>query len=180
MTEADMREKVAEAIRASTQDVFSTMLGIEPEVVDVFNHSQDLQPTDGVVSLAGLAGPWVGSGSIVLGPELACKLAGALLMSEYTAVNAEVLDGIAEVTNMILGNVKTRVEELVGQMGLSIPTVIFGRIFATRSLGNEDAWTVVRFLVQCEPMEVQLCLTPKKQGFSASRLGFTTPTIAHK
>lgn len=180
MTEAGMREKVAEAIRTSTQEVFSTMLGMDVQVVDIFAHSQALHPTDGVVSLIGLAGPWVGSGSIVLGSGLACKLAAALFMTDYDAVNEEVLDGVAEVTNMIIGNVKTFVEEMVGPMGLSIPTVIYGRNFAIRSLGNADAWTVVRFLAQDHAMEVQLCLTTKKEGLPASRLGFTAPTMAAK
>ena len=180
MTEAEMRKKIAEAIRTSTQEVFSTMLGMEAHVVDVFPHCQAPHPTDGVVSLIGLAGPWVGSGSIVLGPELACKLTGALFMAEYIDVNGEVLDGVAEVTNMIIGNVKTFVEEMVGPMGLSIPTVIYGRNFATRCLGNADAWTVVRFLAQDMPMEVQVCLTTKREGFPASRLGFSSPVMAAK
>lgn len=61
-------------------------------------------------------------------PRFACQIAGALLMSPpFEAVNEEALDGVAEVANMIVGNVKTFLEERLGSMALSIPTVVFGR-----------------------------------------------------
>ena len=72
------------------------------------------------------------------------RISGALLMQEYSAVDEDVLDAIGEVTNMVLGNVKTALEEELGPMGLSIPTVIYGRNFTTRSVGKSQ-WTVVPF-----------------------------------
>ena len=56
-----------------------------------------------------------------------------LLITEYAAINEDVLDSVAEVTNMIIGNVKTALEDRLGAMGLSTPTVIYGRNFQTRS-----------------------------------------------
>ena len=44
------------------------------------------------------------------------------------------LDAVAEVTNMIIGNVKTVLESRLGAMGLSTPTVIYGRNFQTAQL----------------------------------------------
>src|SRR3546814_14068538 len=61
-----------------------------------------------------------------------------MMMAEYDAVNDEVLDAMAEVTNMIIGNVKTALEERIGCMGLSIPTVIYGRNFTYRAVGNQE------------------------------------------
>ena len=49
-----------------------------------------------------------------------------MLMSEFDAVTEDVLDAMAEMANMIFGNVKTELEEQLGGLGLSIPTVIFG------------------------------------------------------
>ena len=45
---------------------------------------------------------------------------------------------------MIIGNVKTALESRLGAMGLSTPTVIYGRNFQTRRSGNQK-WTVVPF-----------------------------------
>ena len=56
--------ELVEAIRAATQEVFSTMLGVEATVGDVFVEKEEAVPTSGVVSMIGLAGAWVGTGSL--------------------------------------------------------------------------------------------------------------------
>jgi chemotaxis protein CheX len=173
-----MRDKVLQAILTSTQAVFSTMLGMDLTAGEAYDKKGAANPTDGVVSLIGLAGPWMGTGSIACSPALACKVSGALLMSEYAGVDDEVLDAMAEVTNMVIGNVKTIIEEEVGPMGLSIPTVIFGKNFATKSVGS-SSWTVVPFTYEGETMIVQICLVQNnKEGQAASKLGFTNPQMA--
>ena len=58
-------------------------------------------------------------------------------MTESPAVNEEVLDAVGELTNMIIGNVKTVAEAIVGPLNLSVPTVIYGRNFTSRSLGKQ-------------------------------------------
>ena len=57
--------------------------------------------------MVGVAGSWTGTGHMSCSPQFAQKLAGALLMTEYDSVNEDVLDAVAEVANMIVGNVKT-------------------------------------------------------------------------
>jgi CheY-specific phosphatase CheX len=64
---------------------------------------------------------------------------------------------VGEMTNMILGNVKTELEELLGPMFLSIPTVIYGRNFIKRSVGKRE-WLVVPFEMDNERLEIQICL----------------------
>ena len=71
------------------------------------------------------------------------------MMSEYSSVTDEVLDAVAELTNMIIGNLKTALEEHLGPMGLSIPTVIHGRNFTSRTVGTQD-WTIVPFRMESE------------------------------
>src|SRR5579884_4233302 len=93
VTEAD----IAEMIRAATLEVFTTMLGIEAEAGQMRNGQTAGGPQAGVVALLGLAGDWVGSGSLSCEPPFACKMASQLLMAEYDVVNEEVLDAVAEV-----------------------------------------------------------------------------------
>jgi len=64
---------------------------------------------------------------------------------------------------MVIGNVKTLLEEDLGPMGLSIPTVIFGRNFASRTVGTFE-WTVVPFLFDGERIIIQICLAPQKNA----------------
>ena len=86
-----------------------------------------------------------------------------MLMTESTAVDEDVLDAVAELTNMIIGSVKTDLEEHLGPLGLSIPTVVFGRNFRTRSAGNTE-WIVVRFHWDDDCLLVKLCLTPAERA----------------
>jgi chemotaxis protein CheX len=86
-----------------------------------------------------------------------------MLMCEATAVNEEVLDTVAELTNMIIGSVKTELELHLGPLGLSIPTVVYGRNFRAKSAGSAE-WIVVRFHWDDETLVVKLCLEPKEQA----------------
>jgi len=174
MKDSELYDKLAASIVAATEEVFSTMLGMELHAESYYLDHKASRPTDGVVSLIGLAGSWVGTGSIACSAELACRISSQFLMSEYEAVNEEVLDAIAELTNMIIGNVKTMIEEDLGPLGLSIPTVVFGRNFTTLTIGTTD-WTIVPFVCGGERMEVNICLTKAKQEMHV-RPGFVSPT----
>jgi chemotaxis protein CheX len=89
-------------------------------------------------------------------------------MTEYDAVTEDVLDAMAEMANMIFGNVKTELEEQLGGLGLSIPTVIFGRNFATRSVGQQS-WTVVPIRAGSDLMELKICLAKNHDHQGGSR-----------
>jgi len=151
-------ELIVNCIRHATANVFSTMLGVEVRQGEVRTENGAPDANDGVVSLIGLAGTWTGAGSISCSPALACRICSVLLMTENTAVDEDVLDAVAELTNMIIGSVKTDLEEHLGPLGLSIPTVVFGRNFRTRSAANAD-WMVVPFDWDGEILQVRLCLT---------------------
>lgn len=154
-------DTIVGSICAAAQEVFSTMLGMEITAGEAHLDADRPSPVDGVVSLIGLAGSWVGTGSISCSAAFACLISSRLLMTEYENVDEEVLDAVAEVTNMIIGNFKTAIEETLGPMGLSIPTVVYGRNFCTRSIGT-DEWVVVPFRSGEHTMDVRLCLAPAR------------------
>ena len=161
---------VMDAIRSATSEVFSMMLGMDVTPGNAYTASSAPTPQAGIQSFIGLTGSWVGTGSIACTPELACQAAANLLLAEYPTVNEEVLDAIAEMTNMIIGNVKTALETTLGPMGLSIPTVIFGRNFMSRTSASTE-WMVVPFHIADEVVEVQLCLTPCSEADHLVRSG---------
>lgn len=97
-------------------------------------------------------------------------------MTPFESVNEEVLDAVGEITNMIIGNVKTALEERVGPMGLSTPTVIYGRNFQTRS-ARVSEWTVVPFECAEETLWVQLCIGPNQDNRGTVRAGFQLPQV---
>jgi chemotaxis protein CheX len=148
-------EILVKEIRTATHGVFSTMLGIEVEPGVDSLETAGAGPVEGVSALVGLAGKFSGTGSISCSATLACRLAGAMLMSEFSFINDEVLDAMGEIANMIVGNIKTNLELTFGPMGLSIPTVVYGRNFCTRTLGKHS-WTVLHFQCEGESFQVQM------------------------
>ena len=76
----------------STVEVFSTMLGVELPPGESSTEKGTEDTNDGVVSLIGLAGAWVGTGSVTCAPALACRVCSLMLMSDFPAVNEDVLD----------------------------------------------------------------------------------------
>jgi chemotaxis protein CheX len=161
----NLQKLITESICGSSANVFSTMLGQELAQGQASLEEGTPEPNDGVVSFIGIAGPWVGTGSISCSPALACRICSQMLMMEATAVDAEVLDAVAELTNMIIGSVKTDLEKHLGPLGLSIPTVVFGRNFKTKSAGNHE-WIVVNFNWDGDPLTVKLCLSPHERPAS--------------
>lgn len=163
MTELEMRGLVDEAVRNAVTSICRTMLGCDVEVGETKRIEHPLQESDGVVALIGMAGPWIGTGALTCKLDLACRMAGAFLMTEYPEVNDEVLDAIAEIANMVFGNLKTVIEERVGSMGLSMPTTIHGASFTTK-IGGSHAWALIPVKLYEGDMLVQVCLLPNRDG----------------
>jgi chemotaxis protein CheX len=157
---------ITQSLIRSTGEVFSTMLGTELPTGEVTVEGTveggASEPSDGVVSFIGIAGSWAGTGSLICSAALACRICAAMLMTEAPSVNEDVLDAVAEITNMIIGGVKTDLEAELGPLGLSIPTVVFGRNFKTRSAAAAE-WIHVRFLWDGEPLRIKMCLAPSEK-----------------
>jgi chemotaxis protein CheX len=146
------------AIRQATTEVFSVMLGIDVEPGNAQATSAGVDHS-GVVAVLGLTGAWGGSGEISCDSGLSMEIARRLLMSECSAVDEEVLDAVAEVANMIVGNIKTHLEQALGPMGLSTPAVFFGGDFETRVVGRTTR-VLVPFTCADGSLTVQIAIAP--------------------
>ncbi len=155
------KTKLAQFLLQAAEETFSMMLGLA-----VVSRKEPIpavdSPSERVVALIGIAGLYHGTGLIACSSALACRFASQMLMTEYSAVDGEVLDAIGEIANMIFGNVKTLLEEEVGLLGLSIPTVIHGRNFSTRTVIEQSV--VIPFEVEGETFELRLCLSQNLQS----------------
>jgi chemotaxis protein CheX len=160
------------AVTEAVHEVFSTMLNLEVEAQPFRLEQAGSHNFDGIVALVGIAGDWTGSGRIYCSPKMACEMASAMLLAPYDGVNEEVLDVVAEVGNMVIGNTKNVLEMEVGHMALSVPTVIFGRNYQTR-VGWVTDWVVVPFLSGDECFEVRVCLMPTRTTPASHRAEIT-------
>lgn len=152
--------RITQAMGDATREVFLTMLGMDLRPDPAYLESA--AGSEGLVSLIGLAGQWIGTGSISCSGEFACRIASRMLMMEAPAVNEEVLDAVGEITNMIVGGFKTAMEDCLGPLWMSLPTVIYGRNFIARSMSSSE-WNVAPFSCDGARLEVKVCLTPNRQ-----------------
>lgn len=159
----NLQPQLVDSIERSAINVFATMLGVELGPGEASIERSTPESNDGVVSFIGVAGTWAGTGIVFCSPELACRVCNQMLMTDNREVNEEVLDAVGELTNMIIGSVKNDLEVELGPLGLSIPTVVFGRNFRTKSAGTMD-WVVVRFHWEGEILLVKMCLAPQEKA----------------
>lgn len=157
------RDEIINAIHSATAAVFSTMLGMD--VVPEPAHLDHTSPSvsDGIMAFVALAGPWMGNGVMCCSARFACRLCATFLMTEAAAVNEEVLDAVGEIANMVVGNFKTAAEVIVGPLNLSVPTVIYGRNFTSKSLGNSE-WIVMPFECDGDKLEVRIWFAPAAEA----------------
>jgi len=78
-----------------------------------------------ISGVIGLSGNAIGTVVLSFSKELALKASGALLMSEMTEISDEVVDAVGELTNMVAGAAKSKLEEL--ELSISLPNVITGK-----------------------------------------------------
>jgi chemotaxis protein CheX len=156
----EWQAEIGHAIRTAALEVFSTMLGVDIEAGDWIVSRAEPEFHADVIALLGLTGEWAGSGQISVNPAFACRIASGMLMAEYDSVGEDVLDAVAEIANMVIGNIKNMLEVHVGTMGLSTPTIVFGGDFGTRVAGSPER-IIVPFRCEGSSMTVQIVLAPR-------------------
>ena len=82
-------------------------------------------PEAHITGLIGLSGKCTGFIAISMPERVATLAVSGLLMEEYKAINAQVIDGVGEITNMIAGGLKTRLYNTPWTVNtITIPSVI--------------------------------------------------------
>jgi len=109
---------------SATLSVFSKMLSLElaPQAPLV---RSSRSPHYDVTGMVGLTGKTTGIVALSLPQDFALTITERLIAEHRTEIDADVVDAIGELTNMIAGAAKARLESL--QLSLGLPTVIIGR-----------------------------------------------------
>ncbi|MFB3826861.1 MAG: chemotaxis protein CheX [Bryobacteraceae bacterium] len=154
---AVLEDLIAGAIRKATNEVFTTMMGLEVSAGPERKGGLGITAGRDVMAFIGLAGSWIGTGTVCCNAAAACRMSTRFLMSELDSVNGDVLDAVGEITNMILGNVKSMLENHLGQLCLSVPTVVYGKNFEARAFNGSESISVP-FQIGEDHFEVSLAL----------------------
>lgn len=143
--------------------------------------SDSLPSDNGLITLVGITGDWGGSVVFCCSPVLASMICSRMLGTEADhskpVIDEEVLDAVAEITNMMIGNIKNGLEVLTGPMAISVPTVIHGRNFQFKNAGGMKG-TAVGFVSEGEQFEVRIALAPVSEQ-SAARSRIPILGLAH-
>lgn len=84
-------------------------------------------PNAPVTGMIGLSGKCTGFISLTMPERVATLAVSGLSMEEYNEINAQVLDGVGEMTNIIAGGLKTKLYNTPWMIGnITIPSVILG------------------------------------------------------
>lgn len=108
----------------SAVTVFRTMVNCELERGKPYLKGM-AQPEFEISGVIGLSGKATGTVVLSLGRDVAIAVTERLLGEAPEQLNADVVDAVGELTNMVAGNAKMRLEQL--EMSLSLPNVIMGK-----------------------------------------------------
>ncbi len=173
------------SVTEATSEVFSMMLDMEVTLDKdgrADGAASESRPSEnGLISLVGITGEWGGSGVFCCSPVLAsiicARMLGCELDHSKPAIDEEVLDVVAEITNMMIGNIKNALEHLTGPLAISVPTVIHGRNFQFRNACGLKS-TALGFSSEGEHFEVRIALAPAS-AHSAVRPRIPILGLAH-
>ena len=163
-------ESVASDITSSTKTLFETMIMLDLQPNNAFFEDETQIKTD-VIGMVSFTGKYHGVIALFCSKRFALKVASTMLMTDITEFNNDVKDAVGEVSNMIAGNVKTKLTAQYGEMNLSIPIVIAGEGLSITAVNNhpvvaettlscfsKDPWLMTPFTSNGEKFDVGLLL----------------------
>lgn len=105
------------------EEAFGTMLScqIERTGLGLMENNQALHPVSGII---GISGKGVGTIVLSMSESVAIKAASTMLMMELSEVDDDVMDAVGELTNMVCGGAKAKLEKF--QLSMSLPNVLCG------------------------------------------------------
>ena len=163
-------ENVASDITSATKTLFETMIMLDLKYDNSF-FEDDTQIKTDVIGMVSFTGKYHGVIALFCSKKFALKVASTMLMTELNEFTNDVKDAVGEVSNMIAGNVKTKLTAQYGEMNLSIPIVIAGEGLSITAVNNhpvvaettlscfsKDPWLMTPFLSAGEKFDVGLLL----------------------
>ncbi len=139
----DLEANIVRSIKASTKEVFSTMLMLDVNADESFIKDENKVSTDLISSLHFFGEKYMGKIAVFAYGATACHLAGAMLGIEATDVDEDVKDGMGEIVNMIAGSAKVKLESTMGDLHLLTPWVIAGKSLTIASpAGGEGGLSI--------------------------------------
>jgi chemotaxis protein CheX len=113
------------AVIAAVEGAF-TMCGLTARCVGA--SSVPVRDTGLVTGMIGVHGKVSGFITVNMTERIALRAVGSLLQETYSELNSQVVDGTGEITNMVVGGIKSALATTQWAFGqITVPSVIVGR-----------------------------------------------------
>lgn len=144
-------------------NTFSTMLSAEAHRGELAlgDPSVRMYPISGLIGLSGRAHGMV---VINLSTEVALKAASAMLMTECTEVDGDVIDAVGELANMVAGQAKTELQEY--DLSVGLPNVVTGEGHSVRFPSSTPP-LAVPFSTDIGPLRLEVGFEPVGEPVTA-------------
>lgn len=126
----------------SVGHVFDTMLGLPTKRLAI-NVDAGATTSERITALIGISGVMHGCVALSFPPPTALRLAGRMLGANQQQVNAEVIDAVSELVNIVAGSAKAKFN-VEPPLQLGLPTVVEGEAYRVKYPSN-STWLEVRF-----------------------------------
>jgi chemotaxis protein CheX len=151
-----MRAEYINPFVTSLKNTFQTMLGCAAQrgPIQLKTDNRAMHQVSGVIGLSGKA---VGVVVLSMSEEVALKSASTLLMMEASKIDADVLDAVGELANVVAGAAKAHLEEL--DLKASLPSVITGQGHEIHFPSNVKPLSIA-FMTDWGPLSLEVGLEP--------------------
>ncbi|TFG89111.1 MAG: chemotaxis protein CheX [Candidatus Atribacteria bacterium] len=133
-----------DALVSGAKEVFETMIFIDLVQAAPDQRIQEDSLLASITFQGDIEGCMAICCSMDCGKIIACNMLGMEPCSELS--EEEVSDAMGEVSNMVLGSIKARIQKDVGNINVSIPSVVKGRMLEN-ALGAGTSKVVVKFII---------------------------------
>ncbi|MBM4054865.1 MAG: chemotaxis protein CheX [Planctomycetes bacterium] len=161
-------EEISKDIADATRTLFETMIMIDLKFNNAAVVNQPYIKAD-VAGLISFMGKYHGLIGLFCSRKFSLQIASGMLMEELKAFTPETIDAIGEVSNMIAGNVKTKITADYGEMILSIPIILVGGEPTCTEINSlpvscftKDPWLITNFSSGDEVFNIGLLLKETK------------------
>jgi chemotaxis protein CheX len=139
-----------------TMSVLRTMAFIEPRPGKPFLKKNNMAQGD-ISGIIGLTGDVKGSLALSFSERCIMKIVSNMLGEEISSMNGDIKDAVGEITNMVSGVARKKLEELDLSISAAIPTVVSGKNHSIlHVLGGPSI--IIPFETDHGPFVVDVCL----------------------
>ncbi len=146
---------------ASASEVFETMIFMDLE--QCFDTDQEISPNDTLLSTITFKGDLDGCLTICCNSDCAKSIGRNMLGMdpEENISKEDVYDALGEVANMVMGSIKTKIQQNTTNISVSIPMVMSGKNIVTNLSDSSAVKTVSRVTIDSQYI-AEFCLLYKE------------------